>query len=148
MRKLNKKIVVGTAAAAVVLAGGGVAFAYWTTSGSGTGNATNASANGVVVLHASFLAGLTPGGSAPVSFTADNVGTSSLRVGTVSTVVTASGTCDASWFSVADVVENQTIAAGASGVALTQGGSIVFADSADNQDACKSAIVTLTLTSN
>jgi hypothetical protein len=143
----NKKKII-LAAAAVVVIGAGSAFAYWTTTGSGTGSGTTAASNGTVVLHASFANGLTPGGSTPVSFTADNAGSSSLQVGTVTTVVTASGTCDASWFSVAPVAENQTIAAGASGVALANGGTLTFTDAAVNQDACKSATITLTLSSN
>jgi hypothetical protein len=144
----NKKKII-LAAAAVVVIGAGSAFAYWSTTGTGTGSGTTAATNGTVVLHASFTSGsLSPGGSTPVSFTADNAGSSSLQVGTVTTVVTASGTCDASWFSVGPVAENQTIAAGASGVALATGGSLVFADSAANQDACKSATITLTLSSN
>jgi hypothetical protein len=144
--RITKKVVI--ASAAVVVIGAGTAFAYWSTTGAGGGEGTTAASNGTVALHASFAAGVTPGGSTPVSFTADNTGTSSLRVGTVTTVVTASGTCDASWFTVAPAAENQTIAAGASGVALTNGSSLVFADSAANQDACKSATITLTLTSN
>jgi hypothetical protein len=143
----NKKKII-LAAAAVVVIGAGSAFAYWSTTGTGTGSGTTAASNGTVVLHASFANGLTPGGSTPVSFTADNAGSSSLQVGTVTTVVTASGTCDASWFAVAPVVENQTIAAGASGVALTSGGTLTFTDAAVNQDACKSATITLSLTSN
>ncbi|MEV6416803.1 hypothetical protein [Kribbella sp. NPDC051718] len=142
----KKKILV--AAAAVLVIGAGSAFAYWSTTGSGTGSGTTAASNGTVVLHASFANGLTPGASTPVSFTADNAGTSSLQVGTVTTVVTASGTCDAAWFSVAPVAENQTIAAGASGVALANSGTLTFTDAAVNQDACKSATITLTLSSN
>lgn len=143
---VKKKIIIATAA--VLAIGAGTAFAYWSTTGSGTGSGTTAASNGTIVLHATFADGITPGGSTPVSFTADNAGTSSLRVGTVTTVVTASGTCDAAWFSVAPVAQNQTIAAGASGVALANQGSLVFADSADNQDACKNATITLTLSSN
>ncbi len=142
----KKKIVIATAALLAI--GAGTAFAYWSTTGAGTGNGTTAASNGTIVLHASFGPGITPGGNKEVSFTADNAGTSSLRVGTVHTVVTASNGCDASWFSVADVVQDQTIAAGAPGVALTNKGSLVFADSADNQDGCKNATITLTLTSN
>ena len=142
----KKKIIL--AAAAVVVIGAGSAFAYWSTTGSGTGDGTTATSNGTIVLHASFANGLTPGASTPVSFTADNAGSSSLQVGTVTTVVTASAGCDASWFTVAPVVENQTIAASSSGVALANSGSLVFADSASNQDGCKGATITLSLTSN
>jgi hypothetical protein len=147
--RFSKKALIATGTGAVVaMAVGGLALAYWTTTGSGTGSGTAASSNGTVVLHASFASGITPGGSKTVSFTADNAGTSGLQVGTVSTVVTASGTCDASWFSVPDVAENQTIAAGASGVALANTGTLSFTDAAVNQDSCKGATLTLTLSSN
>jgi hypothetical protein len=142
----KKKILI--AAAATLVIGAGSAFAYWSTTGSGSGTGTTAASNGTVVLHASFATGLTPGGSTPVTFTADNAGSSSLQVGTVTSVVSASGTCDASWFTIAPVVENQTIAAGASGTQLANKGTLSFADTATNQDSCKGATITLTLSSN
>lgn len=139
------------------------AYAYWTTTGAGSGSATNASSNGTLTLSATFAAGLTPGASEPVHFFAANPGTTDLRVGTVSSVVsidaghaydatTNAGGCKASDFTVADVLEGQTIAHGTpvlSPVALTNDGSISFANSlTDNQDGCKGATVTLTLSSN
>jgi hypothetical protein len=147
--RFSKKALIATGTGAVAaLAIGGLALAYWTTTGSGTGSGTAANSNGTIVLHGTFANGITPGSSKAVSFTADNAGTSSLQVGTVSTVVTTSAGCNASWFSVADVIENQTIAAGQSGVALAHDGSLVFADDAANQDGCKGATITLTLSSN
>ncbi len=147
--RFSKKALIATGTGAVVaMAIGGLALAYWTTTGSGTGTGSVANSNGEIVLHGTFADGITPGGSETVSFTADNAGTSSLRVGTVSTVVTASGACDASWFSVPDVAENQTIAAGATDVALANTGTLSFTDAAVNQDSCKGATLTLTLTSN
>src|SRR5947209_14153255 len=87
MRKLNKKVAAGVAAAAIVAVGAGTAYAYWTTTGSGSGSATNASSNGTIVLHASFAAGLTPGAVEAVTYTADNANSSSLYVGTVTPTV-------------------------------------------------------------
>jgi hypothetical protein len=123
-------------------------YAFWTTSGAGTGTATNAGSNGTLVLHASFAGGLTPGAHEAVSYTADNSNSSSLQVGTVHAVVsTDSATCLASDFTVADTIENQTIAANTTNVALANDGMITFADTAANQDGCKGALVTLTLSS-
>jgi hypothetical protein len=149
MFKFGKKRVLALATVAA-LAVAGIAYAYWTTTGSGSGSATNAASNGTLALHASFADGLTPGASEPVSFTADNTGTSNLYVGTVSSIVsTDKPACDVSWFSVPDAVVGQTIPHGQSGVALTPGSTITFADSTTaNQDACKGAKVTLTLSSN
>jgi hypothetical protein len=134
------------AVAAVAAVG---AYAYWTTTGSGNGSALNASSNGTIVLHASFAPGLTPGASEAVSFTADNLNSSSLYVGTVSSVVSTSDAgCLPADFTVPPAIENQTIPANTSGVALGIDSTITFADTALNQDHCKGATVTLTLTSN
>jgi hypothetical protein len=158
MRFFGKKraILALTVVATLVAAVG--AYAYWTTTGSGTGSATVASSNGTVTLHASFANGLTPGGSKTVSFTADNAGSSNLYVGTVTSVVSVSNAydattnptgCKASWFSIPAVGENQVIPAGSNGLALTNSGTITFNDSgSENQDGCKGATVTLTLSSN
>jgi hypothetical protein len=146
--KSKKGIVALLATLAVAISAVG-AYAYWTTTGAGTGSAANASSNGTIVLHASFAPGLTPGASEPVSFTADNLNSSSLYVGTVSSVVSTSNPgCLAADFTVPAAIENQTIPANTSGVALGTGSTITFADTAVNQDACKGATVTLTLTSN
>ncbi len=150
--RMNKKLVAITAGVAIVLAGGGLALAYWTTTGAGSGSGKVASSNGTIALTATFADGITPGGSVPVSFKATNAGSSNLQVGTVTTVVSTTpvtGTCDASWFAVAPALENQTIAHGAINVALTAGSYLVFTDDlAVNQDGCKGATITLTLTSN
>ena len=153
MKKFGKRgwilLVLGLVAAVAAVGG----YSYWTTTGAGsTTPATNASSNGTLVLHGSFANGLTPGASKSITFTADNTNTTSLLVGTIHSVVGIDAThvtagCLASDFTVADVAENQVIAASTSGVILSVAGSIAFADTASDQDGCKGAIVTLTLTS-
>jgi hypothetical protein len=140
------------AVGAVIIAGAGVAFAYWTTTGSGTGNATNATTNGTITLTATFSGGLTPGGSKTVTYTADNAGTSSLRVGTITPTVSIDAThvtagCLVGDFTIPATISNTTVAAGAAGVAAGTG-TLSFADTGINQDGCKGAIVTLALASN
>jgi hypothetical protein len=135
-----------------VLALAGIAIAYWTTTGSGSGSGAVASSNGSVVLHGTITNELTPGGSSPVSFTADNANSSSEQVGTVKAVVTIDKThaeagCEASDFTIGDTAENQTIPANGSGVALAHAGTISMADTASNQDACQEAKISLALTS-
>ena len=150
MRKLNKKIAIGVSVAAIVAIGGGTAFAYWSTTGSGSGSATTASSNGTIVLHAAFLDGLTPGASETVTYTADNVGSSSLRVGTITPTVSidaAHSTCLAADFTILPTASNTTVLAHTSAVAAGSG-TLSFADTAVNQDGCKGAVVTLTLASN
>jgi hypothetical protein len=129
---------------AVVLALAAGAFAYWTTSGSGAGATTNALNNGTLVLHPATAAGLTPGKSQPVTFTADNPGSSSLFVDTVVTTASVSpATCLAADFSVTSVLENTRVLPGASAFPLPANATITFADTALNQDLCKNAVVTL-----
>jgi hypothetical protein len=149
-KSLFRKAPILISCVVVVLVLSAGAFAYWSTTGSGTGSATNALANGTLVLHATPAAGMTPGKSQAVPFTADNAGNTSLRIGTLTSVVSIDGghpTCLPGDFSVAAVAENQTIPKTTAGVVLTPG-TIVFADTALNQDGCKGAIVTLTLTGN
>jgi hypothetical protein len=129
------------------------AFAYWTTTGSGGGSATAASSNGTIVLTASFDPGIFPGGSKVVTFDAANAGASNLYVGTVHLVsvdaeeaLGVTGQCDVTDFSMADVVQNQMIEPG--NEALANPGSLVFANSAANQDNCKGAQISLRLSSN
>ena len=55
--------------------------------------------------------------------------------------------CKATDFSVADTAEGQTIPANTSGVALSNSGTIKMTDSAENQDACQGATISLALTS-
>jgi hypothetical protein len=152
MRNLARKrtLVIAVVATLGVSA---AAIAYWSASGSGTGSASVATSNGTLSLAASFANGLTPGDTKPVTFTASNTGSSSLRVGTVTSVVSidsahASAGCLAGDFTVAPVVQDQTIPANTSNVALATPGSIAFADTGVNQDGCKGATVTLTLSSN
>jgi hypothetical protein len=148
-KSLFKKSPIIFIALAAVFALATGAFAYWTTTGAGTGTSTNAGANGTVVLHAITAAGMTPGKVQAVTYTADNAGSSSLFVGTITTVVTTNpATCLAADFSVPPIVSNTRVLAGASGAALTGTQNITFADTVANQDLCKGAIITLTGTSN
>jgi hypothetical protein len=147
--KKRTAIVIGAVA---VLAVAGIAVAYWTTSGSGGGSGAVAQSNGTLVLHGSITGPLTPGGSSPVAFTADNANSSSEQVGTVKAVVSideahANEGCKASDFTIADTAENQVIAAKGSAVALAHDGSISMGDTEANQDACKGATISLALTS-
>lgn len=150
-RNLMKKriLVLGVVA---VMAVAGVAIAYWTTTGSGEGSGSVAASNGTLTLHGSITNALTPGGSSPVAFTADNGGSSSLQVGTVKAEVSidaehAEKGCKASDFTIADTEENQVIAAKSSKVALAHDGTIEMADTGVSQDGCKGAEISLALSS-
>ena len=150
--KITKKKLGAFVAGAALVAGAGSAFAYWTTTGAGNGSATAATSNGTVVLHASYLGGIYPGGTASVTFTADNAGATNLYVGTIHLASVAvdvpHSTCVVADFTMPDVVSNTVVAGLASGAALTGTGTLSFANTSANQDACKGATITLNLTSN
>jgi hypothetical protein len=137
-----------TVAGALALAGG--AFAFFSGSGGGSGTAA-VGTSGTVVLTATVPAGITPGTSEPVSFTAANATGSGIFVSTVTLVsVTADlghAACVTSDFSMANVTESHEVPANATAEALPTNGSLVYADTALNQDACKGATLTLTLSS-
>jgi hypothetical protein len=148
--KKKERVVAILAVAALAIAAVG-AYAYWTTTGSGDGTFANASSNGTVTLHATWNANaLYPGGSQPVTFTADNAGDSNLFVGVIhaDSITASDPLCDTADFSMADVTSNSVVNAGASGAPVSGTGTLVFANTAANQDHCKGAAITLNLTSN
>ncbi|WP_285241729.1 hypothetical protein ACRB8A_16190 [Arthrobacter sp. G.S.26] len=148
MRTMTKKnkVLATAGALALVAGGGGAAYAYWTTTGSGSGTATNATANGTLALTATFAAGLAPGNEASVAYTAANTNTTGSRVGALTATVSTSDptNCKASWFEVTAVTSNSLVAAGASNVSVGSG-VLKFNNSDENQDACKGAVVTITV---
>jgi hypothetical protein len=136
--------------AIALLAVAGVAYAYWTGSGSGTGSGT-VGTSGSVTLTGNVAPGLAPGTSKAVSFTAANSTSSPIYVTTVhldSIAVDAGhAACVTADFTMADVTENHQVPAGATAEPLPTNGSLVMANTAVNQDACKNATLTLTLSS-
>lgn len=147
--KSNKRVKLALGVV-VALAVAGGAFAYWTGTGSGTGTGTVAP-GGNVTLTGTIAGGLAPGLNKAVALTATNATTSAIKVGTVHldsvAVDAAHATCVVADFTMADVAEDQSIPAGSTNLAMTNSGSLVFANTAANQDACKSATLTLTLSS-
>ena len=143
-------------AAAMLLVGGGGAYAYWSTNSAGSGAATNAKSNGSLVLIAHLDDGLTPGASVPVTYSARNASTSSLRVATITQTgsTDAPGCVFADNFTINSTVTSNTRVLGTPkgqtpvNVTIAGSSTLTFLDTASDQDACKEAIVTLTLTSN
>jgi hypothetical protein len=155
-RFMNKKVVAIGLAAGITLGGAGAAFAYWTTTGSGGGSSTLASSNGTVTLHASFTSGaLTPGGSVPVTITADNSGTTNLFVTSVvdgATPIAVSDGCNLPDFSL-QASPTLANAAGTEIPANTTGtvvatDTLTYANTDVDQSACKGGTVTLSYTSS
>jgi hypothetical protein len=149
MRKLFTKrrlIVLAVVAVAIGVAGG--AFAYFSSTGSGTGSATVGSSS-TVQLSSPNVGTLYPGGAAvPVTVTIHNPGSGNEYVGTISGSVANGGTgnnCLGSWFTVAPIVYNTNVAAGASPTAST---TVTMNESGTNQDPCQGATLTINWSSN
>ncbi len=161
--KLSKKqrVVAGLAGTAMAVAAGtGVAWAYWTTTGRGTGSAsTAAGATDTLDFTTAPLDAMYPGDSSQdVTVTVKNTGDQSVYVTTVKAYLTvdapyATAGCSASDYllngvSTADSLANavtltwtaQELAKDASEDATA---SIQFNDKATSQDVCKDATLTL-----
>lgn len=150
-----KRPVVFTAALVGALAISGTALAYWTSTGTGTATGTSSTGTASVTLTGTVAAGLAPGLSRTVTFTAANPGTAGTKIGTVhlESITSSDGAgvgCNAPGliddFTMADFAANQVITAGATAEAVTATGTLVYAyDAAVNQDACKGDTMTLTV---
>jgi hypothetical protein len=141
-RKWLALLSVGALALAITV---GVA-AYFTQSGSGSGQANVGTSSAIQLSSATPVSSLYPGGSAlGVTVTIHNPGNGSQYVGTISGTVADNGGCLGSWFTVSPVAYNQTLAAGASDTASS---SIQMNDSGTNQDACQGKSMTINWSSN
>lgn len=154
MKIIRSKKVAFATAGVMMLAGTGVAYAYWSAGGSGTGSATAGSTVALVAKQTSTVTAMGPGDSAQtLSGNFDNANSGPIYVtsvtASINTVTKAggapAGTCAASDFTLA----NPIMAVGAQVPAGTAQGSwtgatIKFNNSPTvNQDACKGATVTL-----
>ncbi len=153
-RRTNRRRVTAVFAALLTLAFGGVAFAYWTAGGTGSGTATVGTNVAITVNQTTVLTAMYPGDSAQtISGTFTNTNSSPVYVAgvvaSIQSVVKAgdapAGTCDATDFTLANATAtvNAEVASG-TGVGAWTGPTIKFNDKVDaNQDACKGATVTL-----
>jgi hypothetical protein len=132
----------------------GVAIAYWTAGGSGSGTASVAGAQTALTANqTSTLTAMYPGDSAQtISGNFDNPNPGPIFVATVTASISSvtkaggapAGTCDATDFTLANAVMtvNAQVAAGTAKGSWT-GATIQFNNKATNQDACKGATVNL-----
>jgi hypothetical protein len=170
MRKLTKKTAVIVAGSTLLVAvGGGIAFAYWTSAGSGTGSATTSTgASSLTVAQATAPSDLAPG-VAPeaITGTITNNATNSAHVTSLTVTITGvtgagAGGCTAADYGLttgttaldkSTAVPTITVPVGAE---LASGQSapfptvnIGFANSSTaNQDGCKGASPTLSYSTN
>ena len=134
--------------ATALLVGGGVAFAYWTTTGSGTGSAAAGTSSAVVVTQTNPVTGLYPGGlPQDINLNIANSNSAAQRLETVAISVssTSDAGCTAADFTVTDATIGAEVPSGATNAyaGSTSGASIKMKDTAGNQDACKNATITL-----
>lgn len=149
--KLSKRTLVLLGVMVVAVAASIGAYAYWTTSGSGNGNATVAASNSNIVISNTTDTGLTPGGTVLAHVTLTNNNPGSAYVGVVHGAVSldptnSAGTlanCVVGDFSVADHTFNATVAGGGTGTFDT---NLSMADTALDQNACKSALLDIAWT--
>jgi hypothetical protein len=156
MRFVTKRRLLFGATAALLVAIVGGAYAYFTSTGSGTATATVGTSS-AVVLKGTVAGTLYPGASQTVTFTVDNPSSGAQRVGTISLTkvqadVNHSGCSTAITgenpdFTMAAVPVNKVYGPG-NGQAVTPTGSLKMNDTGVSQDACQGATLTLTLASN
>lgn len=133
--------------AAVALALSNIALAFSSGSGSSTVTAIPGNGGGVF-FRASIPSGIFPGGNVPVNITVSNPSTATVALGTIHladiSVDSAHASCLTSDFSMPDIVENDQVTAGAVNYSQ-RGGTLFYADTDIDQNACKGATLTLTL---
>lgn len=151
----NKKrgLKVAAIAGGLVLVGG-VAFAYWTQGGSGTGSASTGTTQAITVNQVDPVTNLAPGsGAQPLQGNFDNPNSGPVYVAKVAVAISSvdsTGTCDASDYtlSATEVAVGHEIAAG-NGVDSWGPVTIAFNDKPGvNQDGCKGATVNLAYTAS
>jgi hypothetical protein len=137
---------------------GGVAFAYWTQGGAGTGTAATGSTDDITVQQTSVITNLAPGLPAQtLSGNFDNPNDGPVYVTSVTATIDSvtkavgapAGACTADDYT----LSGATMAVGAqvpSGTAKGSwsGASLAFNNTGDNQDGCKGATVHLAYTAS
>jgi hypothetical protein len=159
-----------SAASCLLLAG--VAVAYFTTSGSGTGTASVGTSS-ALTIHGTTAGALYPGSSTTVSFTADNPSPGKQEIGTIhllsvvacntafsggscpsghevstcESVESGSSDTNTANFWMPDVVSGQDLLPSSSGQTVSATGTLTMNDLTTNQDSCKNVNLLLNFTS-
>jgi hypothetical protein len=128
----------------------GLAYAYWTSDGTGTGDAETGDGQSVTIIQTSEVTAMGPGVAAQTlsgSFNNPGPGTTTVNTVTVSIdSITADGDCEADDYVItgaAMTVTGNPIAVG-TGVGSWGGATIAFVNEpAEDQDGCKGATVNL-----
>jgi hypothetical protein len=122
------------------------AWAYFSSTGAGTGTAKVGSST-QIALSSDQVSNLYPGGAdVPVTVHVSNPGSGAEFVGTISGTVADNGACLGSWFTVDPITYNADVAGGHNGADATT--AVRMADSGTDQDACQGATMTINWSSN
>ena len=152
MKRPGKQRTLIVSAIAVLLVGGGAAFAYWTNTGAGTGDAATGTNVPVVVNQTSTITGMAPGIAAQtLSGNFDNPNAGPVYVASVSATVTGTDKagCTAADYTVAGTATVGAQVAAGTGQGSWSGLTIQFNNKTNAiQDACKNAVVNIAYTSN
>jgi hypothetical protein len=159
--KSKKALALGLAAG-MALGLTGAAFAYFTTDGAGSGNASVGTSTALVIHQDSIAYSnvatdnvLLPGASATMTFTVDNPSSGNQHLGTISVdgITSDKALCNStdnpSWFDFSDTdVVNANYAPG-DGQAVSGDLTVSFVNTpAASQDACKGATLSFSYVSN
>lgn len=140
MRKLMRKRILVPVTTMMVLAVAGVALAYFTSSGTGSGTATVGTVADVTIDPVTIADTLYPGGSSSVAFTINNSSDTAVNVDKVvadtPAITGLPAGCEAADFTFADVSVAATIPASGS---VNGSGTLEMANTAVSQDACQGA---------
>lgn len=158
LRFTRRKIAIASAAA-VIGAGGVVAYAYFTSTGNGSGTASvGSAANWVVTVTNDTSNGLYPGsGSETLTYKITNPGPAQQELNAVAVSVANSGTsgaCLGSWFTATDNGSTNGVTPGGASGNLASGAfdtgtiTIVLNDSGSNQDACQGVSPSVTVSAS
>ena len=147
------------AAIAVVvgaLALGGLAYAYWTQGGTGSGTADAGTTSAITVNQTTTPTGLYPGGpTAALAGTFDNPNAHSVNISSVTASVHvftaqangAKPACTAADFAIGGTSGANVVPAG-TGVGTWSGLTVRMLDNGLNQDNCKNVTITVDYTAN
>jgi hypothetical protein len=154
---MKKSRFVALAVLALALAVGGIAFAYWTQGGSGSGGATAGTTSAITVNQTGAPIGLYPGGpAAPLSGTFTNPNAHPVHISSVTVAVhpfsvqadTNKPACTDADFAVGGPGTGAIVVPNGTGVGSWSGLTVRLVDGAGNQDNCKTVGITLDYTAN
>jgi hypothetical protein len=153
--KIRKRFA-AIAAVVVALALGGLAYAYWTQGGTGSGTADTGTTSAITVNQTTTPTGLYPGGpTAALAGTFDNPNAHPVNISSVTAAVHAftaqangaKPACTAADFAIGGSSGANVVPAG-NGAGSWSGLTVRMLDNGLNQDNCKSVTITVDYTAN